>query len=69
MPVFKYAMLTPRPKRQNRRAGIKKGNNAFFCYTWGYRVGDGEKILEDAYFCLDLVELYFSSNYSSVLKL
>lgn len=24
MPVFKYAMLTPRPRRQKWRAGIKK---------------------------------------------
>lgn len=68
MPVFKYAMLTPRPKRQNWRAGIKKGNDAF-CYTWGYRVGNGEKVSEVAYFYLDSVKLYFSTNYSSALKL
>jgi hypothetical protein len=30
MPVFKYAMLTPRPRRQKWRAGIKRGNDTAF---------------------------------------
>lgn len=35
IPVFKYAMLTPRPRRQKWSAGIKRGNDTFFHTTLG----------------------------------
>lgn len=54
MPVFKYAMLTPRPRRQKWGAGIQRGNAACFCTRLGLQGWRWEETPGAASSCLHL---------------
>lgn len=63
MPVFKYAMLTPRPRRQKWGAGIQRGNAACFCTRLGLQGWRWEEPPGAAASCLHL------SGFTAALKL
>lgn len=54
MPVFKYAMLTPRPRRQKWGAGIQRGSAACFCTRLGLQGWRWEETPGAAASCLHL---------------
>ena len=63
IPVFKYAMLTPRPRRQKWRQVLKEEMIPSSAIPWGCSLGDAEGTVEVVYIHPDSIKLYFSNNY------